>query len=296
MSKRRIPWTVNLPDGTPLMIVGAIGDVDNETGVISLDERCREVIEEVLEQNPQPTESFVVPGIDLAHEVYCLVQAKHRARIAVHDRLPAGSVAKYEAALHRAADDDLDPDTQRVIDETLRSLYRRAHLHLTRLGQTSPPVSTTQLRESPLGEDLHWLARVARGEGPADQEEVFRAMDSILDLLSWPAGEDRNEVPRAFWSTPLGKMLAEARRRVIDKDDLMRVGDAAAALHVTRPTIYRWLEDQTLDIVLEEASGRTFVLRDQVGRLKSAQGVGDKREVPLAVVDKGQEMSGAARD
>jgi excisionase family DNA binding protein len=154
----------------------------------------------------------------------------------------------------------------------------------------------TQLRESPLGEKLHWLARVRRGEEQANQDDVFRASDEVLDLLFWAAGEEHYELPRAFWTTSLGRMLAEARLHVVSKDDLMSVGEAAAALGVTRPTVYRWLGDQTLDELYDNTSGRTFVLRDQVEHLKSEQSVGDKREVPLAIVDEGQEMSGAARD
>jgi hypothetical protein len=88
MTNRRIPWAVNLPDGTPLLIVGAMGDVDDETGIVSLNERCREIIQEILEQNPEPTGARKVPTIDLAAEVHRLIQAKHAAGIPVRARLP----------------------------------------------------------------------------------------------------------------------------------------------------------------------------------------------------------------
>src|SRR5947209_8160490 len=96
MTSRRIKWAINASDGSPRIVGGAIGDVDDATGAITLSERSREMIDEVLEQNPQPTESFVVSGYDLGHEVHRLVQAKHRAGIPVRDRLPSGMLGAQD--------------------------------------------------------------------------------------------------------------------------------------------------------------------------------------------------------
>jgi excisionase family DNA binding protein len=42
---------------------------------------------------------------------------------------------------------------------------------------------------------------------------------------------------------------------------LVGIGAAAQRLGVSRPTIYRWMDDRSLDYVHDEASGRSFVLR-----------------------------------
>src|SRR5262249_26339194 len=122
--------------------------------------------------------------------------------------------------------------------------------------------------EGPLGRDLLHLGRLARGEEQADQEEVFRAVNSILELLFWPAGEDQYQVPRSFWEESLGKMLSQAKLRAVDASELMSIGNAATQLGVTRPTIYRWMDDHTLNYVRDEMSGRTFVFRHDVDILK----------------------------
>jgi excisionase family DNA binding protein len=157
---------------------------------------------------------------------------------------------------------------QETIDKTLRLVYSQMHrYHLKLFGKAPDAVSVEGLREGPLGQDLYHLGRLARGEEQANQEDVFRAVNSVLELLFWPAGEDQYQVPRSFWEEPLGKMLSQAKLRAVDASELMSIGNAAQRLGVTRPTIYRWMDDHTLNYVRDEMSGRTFVFRQDVDQL-----------------------------
>ena len=154
---------------------------------------------------------------------------------------------------------------QETIDSTLRLVYSQLHRYSVKLfGKGPDTVSAESLREGPLGQDLYHLARISRGEIQANQDEVFRAVNSVLELLFWPAGEDDYQVPRSFWEEPLGKMLSQAKLRAVDPSELMSIGSAAQVLGVTRPTIYRWMDDRTLNYVRDEMSGRTFVFRQDV--------------------------------
>ncbi len=154
---------------------------------------------------------------------------------------------------------------QETIDKTLRLVYSQMHrYHLKLFGKAPDAVSVEGLREGPLGQDLYRLGRLARGEEQANQEDVFRAVNSVLELLFWPAGEDQYQVPRSFWEESLGKMLSQAKLRAVDASELMSIGNAASRLGVTRPTIYRWMDDHTLNYVRDEMSGRTFVFRHDV--------------------------------
>ncbi len=154
---------------------------------------------------------------------------------------------------------------QETIDSTLRVVYSQLHRYSIKLfGKGPDTVSVESLREGPLGKDLFHLARISRGEIHANQEEVFRAVNSVLELLFWPAGEDDYQVPRSFWEEPLGKMLSQAKLRAVDPSELMSIGNAAQVLGVTRPTVYRWMDDRTLNYVRDEMSGRTFVFRQDV--------------------------------
>ena len=158
---------------------------------------------------------------------------------------------------------------QETIDKTLRLVYSQMHrYHVKLFGKAPDAVSVEGLREGPLGRDLYHLGRLARGEEQANQDDVFRAVNSVLELLFWPAGEDQYQVPRSFWEEPLGKMLSQAKLRAMDPSELMSIGNAAQQLGVTRPTIYRWMDDQTLNYVRDEMSGRTFVFRHDVEHLK----------------------------
>lgn len=158
---------------------------------------------------------------------------------------------------------------QDTIDKTLRLVYSQMHrYHLKLFGKAPDAVSVEGLREGPLGRDLYRLGRLARGEEQAEQEDVFRAVNSVLELLFWPAGEDHYQVPRSFWEESLGKMLSQAKLRAVDASELMSIGNAAQSLGVTRPTIYRWMDDHTLNYVRDEMSGRTFVFRQDVDLMK----------------------------
>jgi len=158
---------------------------------------------------------------------------------------------------------------QDTIDKNLRLIYSQMHrYHVKLFGRAPDAVSVEGLREGPLGQDLRRLAKLARGEEQANQDEVFRAVNSVLELLFWPAGEDQYQVPRSFWEEPLGKMLSQAKLRAVDPSELMSIGNAAQKLGVTRPTIYRWMDDRELNYVRDEMSGRTFVFRHDVEQKK----------------------------
>jgi excisionase family DNA binding protein len=136
----------------------------------------------------------------------------------------------------------------------------------------------SDLKGGPLGRDLQRLAALARGEVREPKDLVLAAIDSVLQVLFWPAAAEDYTVPRSFWDTELGRMLALAKYRAYDPTELVSIGSAAQQLGVTRPTIYRWMDDRTLNYVRDDMSGRTFVVRRDIDNLKrvaaelSAQG------------------------
>ncbi len=168
---------------------------------------------------------------------------------------------------HRAS---LTDEYQSIIDEVLQLVYSQHYRIMSRLYPAAiAEVSLEQLREGPLGEELSRLAQVAGGALRPEREEVLGAIDSVLLLLFWPVGADTYTVPRSFWETPLGKMLSFAKYRAFEPNELISIGQAANHLNVTRPTIYRWMDDKTLDYV-RDMKGRTFVVREDVEAMKAA--------------------------
>jgi excisionase family DNA binding protein len=158
-----------------------------------------------------------------------------------------------------------------TIDQALRLAYSQLHRFAARLapGSLAPP-SLAQLRAGPLGCDLRRLAALGRGEDTAPQDQVLAAVESVVQLLFWPAAGETFQVPRAFWETDLGLLLARAKFRAFASTELVGITTAAVRLGVARPTIYRWVDDRVLDSVRDEVSGRTFVIgRDVAGVLAS---------------------------
>ncbi|TXG82352.1 MAG: DNA-binding protein [Thermomicrobiales bacterium] len=160
-------------------------------------------------------------------------------------------------------------DYQPVIDQALQVVYSHHHRLISQLYPSAfEPLSLDALRDGPLGRDLSKLARLARGEVKEQKDHVLTAIDSIVQLLFWPAAADDYTVPRSFWDSELGRMLALAKFRAFEANELVSIGNAAQQLNVTRPTIYRWMDDRTLSYVKDDMSGRTFVVRKDIENLK----------------------------
>jgi excisionase family DNA binding protein len=156
-----------------------------------------------------------------------------------------------------------------IIDAALRIVYSQYY----RLGlklSTRPPqvLRIEELRQGLLGQELQYLADVASQRTAADPDAVFAAIDSVLQALFWPPAPDDFQVPRAFWDTQLGAMLSLAKLRCYSTADLMGIGEAAKELSVSRPTIYRWMDDSTLDYVRDDLSGRIFLIRQSVMEIR----------------------------
>ena len=160
-------------------------------------------------------------------------------------------------------------DYQDVIDQALQLVYSHHHRLVSQLFPAAfQPLTLEQLRSGPLGEDLSRLARLARGQIRESKEMVLEAIEAVLQLLFWPAAADDYTVPRSFWDTDLGRMMALAKYRAYEPAELVSIGSAAQQLGVTRPTIYRWMDDRTLNYVRDDMSGRTFVVRRDIENLK----------------------------
>lgn len=161
------------------------------------------------------------------------------------------------------------PDYGAVIADALQLVYSQHHRLINRLHPASfRELTLSDLREGPLGRDLQRLADLARGETREPKDLVIAAIDSVLEVLFWPVAAEDYTVPRSFWDTELGRMLALAKYRAYDPSELVSIGNAAQQLGVTRPTIYRWMDDRTLNYVRDDMSGRTFVVRRDIDDLK----------------------------
>ncbi len=157
---------------------------------------------------------------------------------------------------------------QETIDNSLRLIYSHYHRLVTSLFPGAErPLNLDELRQSRLGRDLIRLAKLAVGELREPRDRVNERVDSVLQLLFWPPMADDYQVPRAFWETDLGRMISQAKFRAYEPAELLSIGQAAQRLEVTRPTIYRWMDDKHLNYVRDEMSGRTYVVAQDVESL-----------------------------
>jgi excisionase family DNA binding protein len=163
-------------------------------------------------------------------------------------------------------------DYQRVIDEALQLLYSQYYRLMSRLyPAAAQQLSLDQLRKGPLGQILQRLALVAQGRAQDSRERILDNIELVLQVLFWAPGAQDYTVPRSFWETSLGRLLSQAKFRAYEPAELLSIGRAAQELGVTRPTIYRWMDERKLKYVRDEMSGRTFVVREDVEQLRRQQ-------------------------
>lgn len=157
---------------------------------------------------------------------------------------------------------------QETIDEALKVVYSAHHRLVTSLFPgVERPLNLDELRQGRLGRDLQRLAALASGELRESRGQVNERIDSVLQLLFWAPMAEDYQVPRSFWETDLGRMISMAKYRAYEPSELVSIGAAAARLKVTRPTIYRWMDEKHLDYVRDDMSGRTFVVLEDVEQL-----------------------------
>jgi hypothetical protein len=167
-------------------------------------------------------------------------------------------------------------NNQVVIDQALEVIY--SHFH--RLGSRLAPdavrvMDLAELQRGTLGEDLARLAAFATGQRDEAPERVLEAVEAVLELLFWPAAAEDFVVPRQFWETALGSLLARAKRRALAAEKVVDVDEAARQLGIGRPTIDHWLDDRLLSFVSDTWSGRTVVLQRDVDRLRQVAAILD---------------------
>ncbi len=200
------------------------------------------------------------------------VLVEQQAKPSAHETLRRTKITRSgtdDPAMTEPQEDDARRQDQELVDKALLLVYH----HSSRLqSQLSPdaahPLSLDQLRQGPLGHDLNLIMQIARGERYGNRFGLLEAVESILQLLFWPAAADDYRVPLAFWSTGLGRKLMAAKFRVFKPNELVTIEQAAQEFGVSRASVQRWMQDRTLNYVIDEQSGCAYVIRRDVDNLK----------------------------
>jgi hypothetical protein len=100
------------------------------------------------------------------------------------------------------------------------------------------------------------LARIARAaEGrAADREEVLSSTGAILEYLCRGPLSPQLSVPKEFWLSSIGLMIARAHAQVVGDDEVMSQAEAAQSLGVSREYISQLVEGGRVATVVREAA------------------------------------------
>jgi hypothetical protein len=174
---------------------------------------------------------------------------------------PTIDIAVDEAPVVRGDDNAWDDDE--VIDTVLRLVADHHRAVGAAIGKRSFSPSLAELRQSPLGQDLRLLA--AAGYGDVSRDHVRETAARVSDLLLRPLAAEQMVIPRWFWSTAIGRIVARAARITYGNDGLMTVDAAADRLGIAPELVMGWTTDGAIASIPDDA-GRPLVPRDAIER------------------------------
>ena len=174
---------------------------------------------------------------------------------------PTMDIAVDEAPVVRGDDNAWDDDD--VIDTVLRLVADHHRAVGAAIGKRSFSPSLAELRQSPLGQDLRLLT--AAGHGDVSRDQMRETAARVSDLLLRPLAAEEMVVPRWFWFTAIGRIVARAARAAYGDDGLMSVDAAADRLGIAPELVMGWTDDGAIVSIPDDA-GRPLVPRDAIER------------------------------
>jgi hypothetical protein len=135
---------------------------------------------------------------------------------------------------------NLTEDHRAVIDESLQTFARHEQNRANSIGFSVKNVpSLENLRQSKFGQQLEQLAEIAEQGllymGRVQAREILNQVYQTLFLAPFQAHPLINA---SFDSTPLGRLLTQARARILDLQDVINVTEASKQSGLSRTLLY----------------------------------------------------------
>jgi hypothetical protein len=166
-------------------------------------------------------------------------------------------IAVDEAPVVRDSEGPWDDDD--VIDTVLRLVADHHRAVGAAIGKRSFSPSLAELRQSPLGQDLRFLA----AHGDVSPDLVRDTAGRVTDLLLRPLAAERMVIPAWFWQTAIGRIIARAMRETYGDGGLLSLTEAADRLQVAPELVAGWTRDGAIAAIPDEA-GHLLVQREAV--------------------------------
>ena len=135
---------------------------------------------------------------------------------------------------------NLSEDHRAVIDESLQICAQHEQNRANALGFSLKNVpSLESLRQSTFGQQLEQLAEIAEhGLLYMGRVQARAMLDEVYQTLFLAPFQAHPLVNTAFDSTSLGRLLAQARARILDLQDVINVTEASKQSGLSRTLLY----------------------------------------------------------
>lgn len=104
----------------------------------------------------------------------------------------------------------IPPEYENVCLDALLSAWEHVSTDLREQFGISLPLSPGELRNTPLAENLAFIARAASGQEQEDVGELREAIQDVLELFFAPHFFYSYSIPGVFWDSALGQMILRA--------------------------------------------------------------------------------------
>ena len=161
----------------------------------------------------------------------------------------------------------LTPEHQAIINESLQNIAQHEQNRANSIGfsmKTIPSLET--LQKSKLGQQLEQLAEIAEhGLLHMGRIQAREMLDEVYQTLFLAAFQTQPLIHSSFDNTPLGLLLAEARRRILDLQDVINVTEASKQSGLSRTILYLMADVGLLHPI--DMNNRLMIERSELARI-----------------------------
>lgn len=163
----------------------------------------------------------------------------------------------------------ISSENRALIDESLREFAAQELIRARSIGiQAQEPTTLEIQQQSRLGMLLEHLAEIAeQGLTSMGRTQAKIILKDVYDFLFKGAFQTYPLIPASFDTTPLGKLITQAKVRILDLQDVVNVTEASKISGIARAQLYLMIETGYIHPI--NMNNRAMIEREELERVAS---------------------------
>lgn len=171
----------------------------------------------------------------------------------------------------------LTSEHRALIDESLQNFAQHEQKRAKSVGFQTELPSLENLRRSAVGQQLEQLAEIAeQGLLYMGRIQAREMLDEVYQTLFLAPFLKQPLIASSFDSTPLGRLLNQARARILDLQDVINVTEASRQSGLSRTLLYLMIDIGLLHPI--DMNNRLMIERSELERIVQERQQAGKEE------------------